>query len=61
MYIVFKFSECSTAGSLELITSQSVPHWWDDTSNYKTLEDIAVAAFNKVRVYMYIYIYFISA
>lgn len=31
-YIVSNIAECSTAGSLEVITSLSVLYWWDDAS-----------------------------
>ena len=53
LFVCSNFAECSTAAGMELLSRQTVPFWWDDAANHKTLEDIAVAAFNKVRFYLY--------
>lgn len=44
----FLFStECTQAGLLKLACSRSLPFWWDDVSDFDTLESLVVQAFNQ--------------
>ena len=49
---MFSILECTIAAMTNIITRQSLPFWWDDAYKFSVLEDLAVMAFNKVRLFI---------
>jgi len=45
-------SELSTAAALKMISTQTVPIYWDDAEDFQVLQDLAVAVFNKVCLFL---------
>lgn len=41
-------TECTQAGILKLSSSRTLPFWWDDVSDFSTLETLTVQTFNQV-------------
>lgn len=39
--------ECTQAGMLKLASSRTLPFWWDDVSDFNTLEALTVQTFNQ--------------
>ena len=42
--------ECTLAGMLHMISTRTIPFWWDDANDFSILEKLAVLAFNKVNI-----------
>lgn len=45
---MLSFSECTQAGIFKLSSSRTLPFWWDDVSDFSTLEALTVQTFNQV-------------
>lgn len=44
---MLSFTECTQAGVLKLACSRTLPFWWDDVSDFSTLETLTVQTFNQ--------------
>ena len=50
-YFITLYVECTHAGILKMVTSQTLPFWWDDVSDFNTLEGLVVQTFNQVIIF----------
>ena len=50
--LLFSFTECTQAGVLKLASSRTLPFWWDDVSDFNTLEALTVQTFNQVNIHV---------